>query len=99
MGINTEFNKTLNEKLKLNEIELQGVELSDAQLADKARKIKSQIGDLKTEIIQLENNIAFFSNPTRENPLLKDTFEKIDLKKSQLENLKQNLYKIISGEY
>jgi len=79
MGINTEFNKTLNEKLKLNEIELQGVELSDAQLADKARKIKSQIGDLKTEIIQLENNIAFFSNPTRENPLLKDTFEKIDI--------------------
>ncbi len=99
MSINTEFNKTLNEKLKLNKIELQGVELSDAQLADKARKIKSQIGDLKTEIIQLENNIAFFSNPTRENPLLKDTFEKIDLKKSQLENLKQNLYKIISGEY
>ena len=99
ISINTEFNKILNEKLKLNEIGLHEGELSDVQLADKARKIKSQIGDLKTEIIQLENNIAFFSNPTRENPLLKDTFEKIDLKKSQLENLKQNLHKIISGEY
>ena len=99
ISINTEFNKILNEKLKLNEIGLHEGELSDVQLADKARKIKSQIGDLKTEIIQLENNIAFFSNPTRENPLLKDTFEKIDLKKSQLENLKSNLHKIISGEY
>ena len=99
ISINTEFNKILNEKLKLNEIGLHEGELSDVQLADKARKIKSQIGDLKTEIIQLENNIAFFSNPTRENPLLKDTFEKIDLKKSQLENLKSSLHKIISGEY
>ena len=99
ISINTEFNKILNEKLKLNEIGLHEGELSDVQLADKARKIKSQIGDLRTEIIQLENNIAFFSNPTRENPLLKDTFEKIDLKKSQLENLKSSLHKIISGEY
>ena len=99
ISINTEFNKILNEKLKLNKIGLHEGELSDVQLADKARKIKSQIGDLKTEIIQLENNIAFFSIPTRENPLLKDTFEKIDLKKSQLENLKSNLHKIISGEY
>ncbi|MDO4763041.1 MAG: DUF349 domain-containing protein [Flavobacteriaceae bacterium] len=101
MSINNEFNRTLKEKLKLNQInefDLKEEGLSDAQLADKARKIKSQIGDLKTEIVQLENNIAFFSNPTRENPLLKDTFEKIDQKKSQLESLKQTLHKIITGE-
>lgn len=102
ISINNEFNKTLKEKLKLNQInefELKEEGLSDAQLADKARKIKSQIGDLKTEIVQLENNIAFFNNPTRENPLLRDTFEKIDLKKSQLENLQTSLHKIITGEH
>lgn len=100
ISINNEFNKTLREKLKLNQVSefnLKEEDLSDAQLADRARKIKSQIGDLKIEIIQLKNNIEFFSNPTRENPLLKDTFEKIDLKKSQLESLQKNLHKIIIG--
>lgn len=101
IGINNEFNKTLKEKLRLNQInefDLKEDGLNDAQLADKARKIKSQIGDIKNEIVQLENNIAFFNNPTKENPLLKDTFEKIELKKTQLESLQQTLHKIISGE-
>lgn len=101
IGINNEFNKVLKEKLKLNKInefDLKEEGLTEAQLTDKARKIKSQIGDLENEIVQLENNIAFFNNPTRENPLLKDTFEKIDNKKSQLESLKQTLHNIITGE-
>lgn len=101
IGINSEFKKLLKEKLKLNQIsefDLNEEGLNNGQLADKARKIKSQIGDLKNEIVQLENNIAFFNNPTKDNPLLKDTFEKIDSKKSQLESLQQALHKIISGE-
>ena len=101
LSINTEFNKTLREKLKLNKIheyDLKEEGLSENQLTDKARKIKNQIGDLEAEIVKMENNVGFFSNSSRTNPLLKDTFDKIDEKKSQLEAMKQSLHKILSGE-
>ena len=101
IGINTEFNKTLREKLKLNkmnEFDLKEEGLSESQLTDKARKIKSQITDLESEIVKLENNLSFFGKVTRDNPLLKETFNKIDEKKEQLESLKVTLHNIISGE-
>jgi len=101
ISINSEFNKTLREKLKLNkinELELKEEGLSENQLTDKARKIKSQISDLESEIVKLENNLSFFKNPSKDNPLLKDTFNTIDEKKAHLETLKQNLHNIISGE-
>lgn len=101
ISINTEFNKTLREKLKLNkinELELKEEGLSENQLTDKARKIKSQISDLEAEIVKLENNLAFFKNPSRENPMLRDTYNSIDEKKAHLETLKQNLHSIIAGE-
>ncbi len=101
LSINTEFNKTLREKLKLNKInefDLKEENLSESQLTDKARKIKNQITDLEAEVVQLENNLAFFSNPSRENPLLKDTYDKLDGKKEQLESLKATLHNIIAGE-
>ncbi|WP_029298786.1 DUF349 domain-containing protein [Chryseobacterium hispalense] len=101
ISINTEFNKTLREKLKLNkinELELKEEGLSENQLTDKARKIKSQISDLEAEIVKLENNLSFFKNPSRENLILKETFDSIDEKKAHLETLKQNLHSIIAGE-
>lgn len=101
ISINTEFNKTLREKLKLNKInefELKEEGLSENQLTDKARKMKSQISDLEAEIVKLENNLAFFKNPSRENPMLRETFDSIDEKKAHLETLKQNLHNIIAGE-
>lgn len=101
LSINTEFNKTLREKLKLNKInefDLKDENLSENQLTDKARKIKNQISDLEAEIVKLENNLAFFKNPSRENILLTDTYNKIDDKKVQLENLKATLHSIITGE-
>ncbi|PZU85724.1 MAG: DUF349 domain-containing protein [Chryseobacterium sp.] len=101
LSINTEFNKTLREKLrlnKINEFDLKEENLSESQLTDKARKIKNQIADLEAEVVQLENNLAFFNSPTRENPLLKDTYEKLDSKKEQLESLKITLHNIIAGE-
>lgn len=101
MAINSEFNKTLREKLKLNkinELELKEEGLSENQLTDKARKIKNQISDLEAEIVKLENNLSFFKNPSRENPLLRDTYNTIDDKKAHLETLKQNLHSIIAGE-
>lgn len=101
IGINSEFNKTLREKLKLNkinELELKEEGLSENQLTDKARKMKSQISDLESEIVKLENNLAFFNKPSRDNPLLADTFNTIDEKKAHLETLKQNLHNIIVGD-
>ena len=101
MNINSEFNRTLRDKLKLNklnEFDLKEEGLSENQLTDKARKIKNQIADLEAEVVKLENNLGFFNNPSRENPLLKDTFKSIDDKKSQLESLKQSLHNIITGE-
>jgi hypothetical protein len=101
IAINSEFNKTLREKLKLNKInefDLKEEGLSENQLTDKARKIKSQISELEAEIVKLENNLAFFKNPSKDNPLLKDTFNSIDDKKAHLETLKQNLHNIIAGE-
>jgi hypothetical protein len=99
--INTEFNKTLRDKLRLNKVNeysLKEEGLSENQLTDKARKIKNQIGDLEAEIVKMENNLGFFSNSSRENPLLKETYERIDEKKSQLESMKQSLHQILSGE-
>ncbi|MGE8433075.1 DUF349 domain-containing protein [Chryseobacterium joostei] len=101
ISINTEFNKTLREKLKINkinELELKEEGLSENQLTDKARKIKNQISDLEGEIVKLENNLSFFNKPSRENPLLRDTYNTIDEKKAHLETLKQNLHSIIAGE-
>lgn len=101
ISINSEFNKALREKLKLNkinELELKEEGLSENQLTDKARKIKTQISELQAEIVKLENNLAFFNKPSRENPLLRETYNTIDDKKAHLETLKQNLHSIISGE-
>ena len=101
LSINSEFNKTLREKLKLNKInefDLKEEGLSEAQLSDKARKIKNQISDLETEIVKLGNNLGFFADSSRNNPLLKETYVKIDDKKTQLESLKITLHQIITGE-
>lgn len=101
LSINTEFNKTLREKLKLNKInefDLKEENLSESQLTDKARKIKNQIADLESEVVQLENNLSFFGTAKRDNPLLKDTYDKLDSKKEQLESLKVSLHNIIAGE-
>ncbi len=101
LAINTEFKKTLREKLKLNKInefDLKEENLSESQLTDKARKIKNQIADLEAEVVQLENNLAFFSSPSRDNPLLKETYENLDSKKEQVESLKLSLHNIIAGE-
>lgn len=56
ISINSEFNKALREKLKLNkinELELKEEGLSENQLTDKARKIKTQISELQAEIVKL----------------------------------------------
>lgn len=101
LSINSEFNKVFKEKLKINhlsEFDLADEGLSESQKIDKARKLKNQIADLEAEIVTLENNIQFFSNSSRENPLLKEIFSKVDEKREILEHLKLSLKKMINQE-
>lgn len=101
LHLNSEFNKVFREKLKMNHIteyDLKDENLSESQLTDKARKLKNQIVDLESEIATLENNLGFFQSASRDNPLLKDTYEKIDSKHALLVQLKASLHQIISGE-
>lgn len=101
LHLNSEFNKVFREKLKMNHIteyDLKDENLSESQLTDKARKLKNQIADLESEIATLENNLGFFQSASRDNPLLKDTYEKIDSKHALLDQLKASLHQIISGE-
>jgi len=100
ISINKEFNKLLREKMKLNNMkdyELSDGNLSISRSADKARSIKNQITDLESEIAKLQNNLAFFNNPVRENPLLKNTFDNLDRKNHELSQLKIKLHHMISS--
>jgi len=101
IGINSEFNKLLREKLKLNKVSeysLNEKNLTEDQLSDKARKMKNQIADLEAEVVKMENNLGFFSDDSRDNPLLAHTYARIDEKKKQLEDLKNSLHQILSAE-
>ena len=94
ISINKEFMALLKEKLTLNGKSLSDLKedgSSEDKLIDKARRLKNQILDLENEVTTLENNLSFFNNPSRENVLLKDTYIKIDEKKSLIEILKQEL--------
>lgn len=96
--INKNFEKVLEEKMLANNMSIFDLEddhLSEQQLTDKARRIKKQIDNLDIEISNLENNLAFFNNPNRDNPLLKDTYANLDTKKEALENLKTALHQMI----
>ena len=101
LGINNDFNKVLREKLKLNRIndyEVKAKGSSESQVTDQARKIKNQIADLEAEIAKMENNLGFFGKVSRDNPLLQDTFRNIDIKKTEVESMKQALKSIITNE-
>ena len=74
---------------RMKDYELSDGNLSETQLTDKARKIKNQISDMEAEVSKLENNLAFFSNPTRENPLLKATYDSLDAKKKNWKDFAQ----------
>ncbi len=60
--------------------------------------MKNQIADLEAEVVKMENNLGFFSDDSRDNPLLAHTYARIDEKKKQLEDLKNSLHQILSAE-
>ncbi|MEM5566055.1 DUF349 domain-containing protein [Psychroserpens sp. AS72] len=58
--------------------------------------IRKKIGEIKGEIIQLENNMQFFSNVDENNPLVKEVFKNVDKHKKNLSIWEDKLRKIKS---
>ncbi|MEM9686608.1 MAG: DUF349 domain-containing protein [Bacteroidota bacterium] len=56
--------------------------------------VKRRISELTAEIRQLENNLQFFANATKENPLVKDVMHKIDKHKEDLSVWEAKLKKL-----
>jgi len=67
----------------------------DTRLLDNEQNfIRKKIGEIKGEIIQLENNMQFFSNVDENNPLMKEVFKNVDKHKQSLSIWEDKLRKI-----
>ena len=56
--------------------------------------IRKKIEEAKGEVRQLENNLNFFSDPSEDNPLVKEVVENLKGKKAALESWKGKLKKL-----
>lgn len=107
-GIENRFNKELDKlfnKLKMNRTEaellkyenhLQELEEADDdyRIQREASFLHKKIDQTADEIRQLEANLQLFDNADKSNPIMKDTFDKIDRLKQQLETWKAKLDKV-----
>jgi hypothetical protein len=108
--IDGKFNKTLDglfSKLDMDRSKLEMIKFEnkleslaqpgDTRLLDNEQNfIKKKIGDIKGEIIQLENNMQFFSNVDENNPLVKEVVKNVNNQKQNLSVLQDKLRKIKS---
>ncbi|MBZ9627566.1 DUF349 domain-containing protein [Psychroflexus sp. CAK1W] len=90
-----DISKTDAELLKYQN-RLQNLEESDdtQRIYKEQTFLRKKIDDTKAEIQQLENNLQFFSDANRDNPLVKDVYNTIDKLKEDLEMWKTKLKKI-----
>lgn len=56
--------------------------------------IRKKIAENKGQIRQLENNLEFFSDPSEDNPLVKDVIESIERQREALESWESKLKKL-----
>lgn len=56
--------------------------------------IQRRIEEVQSEIFQLENNIQFFSNAKKDNPLVKEVYKNIERHKEELTTWKEKLNQI-----
>ena len=63
---------------------------------DERNFIRKKMDEVKSEIIQLENNLQFFKHADRKNPMVADVYKKIDRNNEQLEIWKAKWNKIKS---
>jgi hypothetical protein len=108
MHVTSKFNKILDalfRKLNVGSQEAEILKYGD-RIADLAKEedsyaieqerqfIRKKIEEIKGEIRQLENNLNFFSEPSEENPLVKEVLVNLEKKKKGLENWKAKLKKL-----
>jgi hypothetical protein len=103
--IEGKFNKILDalfEKLSMSKKESEMVRfanrLDTLANSDDSRKldnervfIRRKIDEVQSEIFQLENNIQFFANSKKENPLVKEVLKNIERHKEELKTWKEKL--------
>ncbi|MBN4070649.1 DUF349 domain-containing protein [Olleya sp. AH-315-F22] len=106
--INGKFNKAIDglfNKLDISKAETELLKYDnkleslantdDKRLLDNEHNfLRKKIDDIKAEIIQLENNLQFFSNVKDDNPLVKDVHKNIEKHKTALTTWESKLRKI-----
>ena len=105
-SIEDKFNKTiaaLFEKLHIDKEQIELIKYGNklehlthdnALLRHEHSFVRRRISELTAEIRQLENNLQFFANATKENPLVKDVVLKIDKHKEDLSVWEAKLKKL-----
>ena len=68
--------KSDNETVKFN-IKILGIEKDPKKIKNEVQLLKRKIEDINSKVLQLENNIDFFSDSSSKNPLIKNVLEKI----------------------
>ena len=74
--------KSDNETVKFN-IKILGIEKDPKKIKNEVQLLKRKIEDINSKVLQLENNIDFFSDSSSENPLIKNVLEKISDHKNE----------------
>jgi len=89
------INKTETELLKY-ESKLESMSNADDSRAidNEHHFIRKKITEIKAEINQLENNLLFFSNVDKKNPVVSDVYKNIDKHKNDLALWKSKLKKV-----
>lgn len=90
-----DISKTDAELLKYQN-RLQNLEESDnsQRIYKEQTFLRKKIDETKSDLQQLENNLQFFSDPNKDNPLVKEVYNNIDKLKEDLEMWKTKLKKI-----
>jgi hypothetical protein len=61
------------------------------ELSREIKSIKKKMDEIKSKVLQLENNMDYFSNSSNENPLLMEVSSKLNKLKSSEQQLKNEL--------
>ena len=104
--IDKEFNKIINSNLRsigaeeeeINDlkyfIKLNELTKKPKSLNNELLFVKNKVGELKSQINQLENNLQFFSNVDINNPMIIDVNKKIENHKYELKKWTDKIKKI-----
>lgn len=107
-SVNVKFNKILDALFRKLGVSRQESELlkygnkiqqlaksdNERAISDERTFIRRKIDESKNELRQLENNLQFFSNPSEDNPLVKNVIDNINSHKEALATWKEKLKKL-----